>query len=76
LIAFGIRVDFRVGGDLDLEVIAKVRAHQCHQFIGIDQLVDTHAGGHIAAQGDDMPDTCVLVGLDQFQHRLLAVAAK
>jgi hypothetical protein len=50
-------VVFGVGGDFDVEVIAGLGADELHQLVGVAQFAgESHAGGQIAAQGDDAAD--------------------
>src|SRR5690606_23084431 len=76
IIALRVRVNLRVGGHADMEVIAEVGADNGHQFVGAHQFVDAHAGGHVPPQGDDPAPAGVFIALQQGEHRLLAVAAE
>ena len=51
-------VRFRIRGHLDMEVVAGLVANELDEFVGIAQFTGglTHAGGQVAAQGNNAPD--------------------
>ena len=71
-----LRVRFRVGGDFDGEVIAGLGADELDQLVGVAQLAAgvTHAGGQVAAQGDDALDAVGTVVVDQVAQVFARVA--
>ena len=70
-----LRVGFRVGRDLDLEVPAVFGADQRHQLAGVAQVAAAdHARGRVAAQRDDAVAAERAIELEQ-RADLLAVAA-
>jgi hypothetical protein len=58
---------FRVGGDLQLEVIAGLGADELHQLIGVAQLATgvPHTGGQVTTQGNNALDAAVAVVVQQ-----------
>ncbi|MNE35869.1 hypothetical protein D3C80_1296560 [compost metagenome] len=69
-------MNFRISGNLDVEVVAGFAADELHQLVGVAQLAagHAHARGQVAAQGDDALDAGVLVGAEQLAQFGLAVA--
>jgi len=67
---------FRVGGDLDMEVVTGLGADELHQFVGVAQLAAGHAHTRrqVAAQGDDALDAGTLVEVQQLAQLGLGVA--
>ncbi|MCY1175574.1 hypothetical protein D9M73_158170 [compost metagenome] len=56
-------MNFRVGGDFDVEVVAGFSADELHQLVGETHLAagHAHARRQVAAQGDDAADAGFLV---------------
>ncbi|MNT91758.1 hypothetical protein D3C72_2329110 [compost metagenome] len=56
-------MNFRIGGNLDVEMLAGFAADELHQLVGVAQLAagHAHARGQVAAQGDDTLDAGSLV---------------
>src|SRR5690606_9901577 len=47
-VAFGLRMNFRISSNFQMEVIAEMFPDKCHQLVGIHQLIRTaYTGGHI-----------------------------
>ncbi len=60
--ALGLRMPFRVGGDLDVEPVTGLLADEVDELVGIAKFADIgHAGRQIAAQGDDAADAVITV---------------
>ena len=76
IVVLRLGVNFRVGGHGDAKVVARALAHECNQFVGINQLCAAHPGGHIAAQGHQVLHTQFHVAINHCAHRLLVVATK
>ena len=61
---------FRVGGDFDAEPVAGFGADELDQFVGVAEFAGLgHAGGQVAAQGDDALDAGGLVFGEDFADR-------
>ncbi len=69
-------VDLRIGGDLDVEVVAGLGADEVHQFVGVAQFAagHAHARRQVAAQGDDAADAGLAVAAEQFAQLGFRVA--
>ena len=65
-----------VGGHFQLQWLGNARADQAHERFGMANLrLGADAGRYIAAQYDQTIDASTLVGVDELQHPLFAVAA-
>jgi hypothetical protein len=63
----GLGMGFRIGRHLDLEPVAGFLADETHQFVGVAEFTRLgHAGGQVAAQGDDVADAVGAVGFQDF----------
>jgi len=57
-----LRVNFRIGGDLDLEPVAGFAADEVHQFVGVVESAGVHATRRqIATQRNQMTDALAFV---------------
>ena len=77
VVAAGFRMDFRVGGDLYIKVVAGALPDEGYQLVGIDQLHGRpHARGHVAAQRYQPLDASFPVGIEQGTDRVFVITAK
>ncbi len=66
---------FRVSRDVDMKCVAGFRADEGNQLIGITEFAGVgHAGGQVAAQGDDAADAAVAEDGQQFTNARLRCA--
>ncbi|MNP35011.1 hypothetical protein D3C76_1283240 [compost metagenome] len=69
-------MNFRIGGNFDVELVAGFAADELHQLVGVAQLAagHAHARRQVAAQGDDAADAGFLVLGEQGAQLLAGVA--
>lgn len=60
-----LRMEFRISGHFDVEMIAMLGADEFHQLIGVAEFAGRHhAGRNVAAQRDDVADAVVAVFIE------------